>query len=211
MNSNESMKLWTSLQAVIYDEANCSLVHYTEEIAQFSCRIVIEWERVLLEEMALSELNDFNDHLLLLWTFYSCASLMEARKCSQMLVLCRHLGGIQVVDHMFKTLCYLFTRSLRHGCWPSVVLRGGRNRSSWRKPPTLDRWPLPCHMPTQGIQPGLQRWQARVCPCAIQALKLICIKLVGNGQVDGHENIAILQWVRTLSIFSSVQWYICPM
>ena len=33
-----------------------------------------------------------------------------------------------------------------------------------RKPPTLDERPLPCNMPTPGIKPWLQWWQARGLP-----------------------------------------------
>ena len=33
----------------------------------------------------------------------------------------------------------------KRGCWRSVVLCGGRNRSTRRKPATLDGRPLSCH------------------------------------------------------------------
>ena len=35
------------------------------------------------------------------------------------------------------------------------------------KPLTLDRWPLPCHKWTSGIEPELQQWQARFSPPAL--------------------------------------------
>ena len=42
----------------------------------------------------------------------------------------------------------LYTRSRRHGCWRSVVIRGGGNWRTRGKPSTLDGRPQPCHMPT---------------------------------------------------------------
>ena len=43
---------------------------------------------------------------------------------------------------------------------PAVVIRGGENQRFRGKPPALDRRPLPCHILTPGIDPGLQQWQA---------------------------------------------------
>ena len=48
-------------------------------------------------------------------------------------------------------------------------LLGGRTR---RKPPNLDGWPLPCHMPTPGIEPSRSSGKRGIYPCANQALEM---------------------------------------
>ena len=45
----------------------------------------------------------------------------------------------------------LKTHSQRCGCWSSVVIRGGGNRRTRGKPPTLEGRPPPCHMLTLGL------------------------------------------------------------
>ena len=49
----------------------------------------------------------------------------------------------------------------------SVVIRGGVNRITRGKPPTLDGRPLSCHMPTPGLDPESQRWQASAITTAL--------------------------------------------
>ena len=53
----------------------------------------------------------------------------------------------------------------RHRCLLSDGLCVGGNRSTWRKPTCLT-WPS--HMPTPGIEPGSQRWEASASTHAIQ-------------------------------------------
>lgn len=53
----------------------------------------------------------------------------------------------------------LLTRSRNRGWWRLVVILGGENWRTRRKTPILDRRPLPCHLPTPGLEPGPQRWQ----------------------------------------------------
>ena len=82
--------------------------------------------------------------------------------------------GSQQLVYSYKFKHFLFTsmtqkaqRTRRRGCWRSVVMRGGGNRRTWGKPPTLDERSLPCHMPTPGFDPGLQRWQASALTTAL--------------------------------------------
>ena len=58
-----------------------------------------------------------------------------------------------------------------------VALRDGGNRETQVKPPTLDRRPLPCHMPIPGSN-AVRSGDKRVFNhCAIQALIKECIVL----------------------------------
>ena len=74
------------------------------------------------------------------------------------------IGSQQLVYNLKFTHC-LFTsitqkaqRTRRRRYWRSVVMRGGGNRRTRGKPPTLDERPLPCHMQTPGFDTGSQQW-----------------------------------------------------
>ena len=94
--------------------------------------------------------------------------------------------SITVLKHYLFNFDYtessnsLWTCSRKRGCWRSLIIPGGGNRRTRGIPPTLDRRPLPCHMPTPGFDPGLQRLQASALTtslsrhCAITYLKSIC-------------------------------------
>ena len=60
--------------------------------------------------------------------------------------------------HINPAIIYVFSKARM--LVRSVVIRGGVNLRPRGKPPTLDGRPLFCHMPTPGLDPESQRWQA---------------------------------------------------
>ena len=75
---------------------------------------------------------------------------------------------------------------------PAVVIRGGENKGFRGKPPALDRRPLPCHILTPGIDPGLQQWQASDLTTALSRPLIY---------IHSHAAAPVAEWVRSLYSF----------
>ena len=67
--------------------------------------------------------------------------------------------------HINPAIIYAFSKARM--LVRSVVIRGGVNRRTRGKPPTLDWRPLFCHMPTPGLDLESQRWQASAITTAL--------------------------------------------
>ena len=67
--------------------------------------------------------------------------------------------------HINPAIIYAFSKARM--LVRSVVIRGGVNRRTRGKPPTLDGRPLFCHVPTPGLDPESQRWQASAITTAL--------------------------------------------
>ena len=82
---------------------------------------------------------------------------------------CKFVGCKFTYKPSFRKLkeLIIYTFSKARMLVRSVVIRGGVNRRTRGKPPTLDGRPLSCLMPTPGLDPESQRWQASAITTAL--------------------------------------------